>query len=67
MTEFEYNHPYVLRDGRRFKSLYCAAQTVFMSERNDTPNLIPVTCDGIEYGMSDLRSARNPHPEPDLA
>lgn len=63
MTAFESDHPYVLRDGRRFKSLYCAAQTVLNSNRTETANLFPVRFYGVEYTMRDLRDAANPIPE----
>ena len=51
---FAEKHPFVLADGRRFASLYCAAQTVVVT---GDFKLVPVidTVMGLEYGMADCR------------
>ena len=58
MLTFEQAHPFVLKDGRRFASLYCAAMTV-LNGKDKPGNLLP-GCDettGKEFGMTECRVA----------
>jgi hypothetical protein len=57
---FKSVHPFVLKDGRRFKSLYCAAHSVFDRESNPGV-LLPVIDEstGVEYGIGACRIAAN--------
>lgn len=60
LEKFIAKHPIVLKDGRRFQSLYCAAQTILHSGkvRHDLTPVIDER-DKSEYDIYDLMSAKN--------
>lgn len=56
-------HPFVLADGRRFATLYCAAHSVLQARSvADMKKLIPVTNErnGEQFSMDALRGEKNP-------
>lgn len=60
LAEFQRKHPFVLADGRRFSTLYCAARSAV-----DDKSLMPVKDElsGISYDFeSCLRAAHGPNP-----
>ncbi len=48
--KFNKNHPFVLQDGRRFKSLYCAAQTVLCHVGPQRHALLPIINESVKEG-----------------
>ena len=58
---FEEAHPFVIGDGRRFASLFCAAHTIFNEEPQKRIQLLPVVCGPFEYGLSECSYAQMPN------